>query len=137
VADPAKSPASRRLGARLMLGIGSEEGGEHVQLLTLGGSRRQRPGIGVNAGGSFCELAGSAGRRSGAAPVMLARLQGGSRVAVSSGAERWRGRLLRGARSRKTAARLARPGGGARQLPAALRRGPAQVGRRARARRAS
>jgi hypothetical protein len=73
VADAAKSPASRRLGARLMLGIESGEGGEHVQRLTLGGSRRQRPGTGVNAGGSFASSPARQGGGAGFAALRVGR----------------------------------------------------------------
>jgi hypothetical protein len=62
VADPAKSPASRRLGARLMLGIGSGEGGELVQLLTS-------VGVGGNGRGSKSTPPAGSGSRSGGAPV--------------------------------------------------------------------
>jgi hypothetical protein len=100
--------------------------------VSSGRAPMRRIEVGPTASSARCR------RWSGAAPAVLARLQGGARAVASSfGAER--GRLLREARNRKTTTRLAWPGGSARWLPAALLRrrarragGGAFIGARAR-----
>jgi hypothetical protein len=134
VANPAKSPASRKLGARLMLGVESGEGGGHVQRLTLGGSRRQRPGTGVNAGGSF---ASSPARQGGGAGLCSGRRRTGGGEAGGALGRRRRGRLpFYGAGvGRQTRGRRRRagpglwPGMAAGWAPPGHAAGPARAGR--------